>query len=851
MSTRILRAAFGRILDLRGYVLLALGLVTALALTGLFPTGRLLVDFSLEALLVPDAESRERLLDFQVDFGDDEAIVAAVVVVPAGHTVFEAPTVAALDQLGAWLRERPEVDPTGVVTVADLALLSGPDIVPEALKGAPPAELAAIGQRLAAHRLYRGSLVSSDGRATLVVGPLAKSARAPDQRAPLINAWNERVAAALPLLPEGTELYPTGIPLVQETYGALALRDIILLVPLTVIVIAALLTLAFRRAYAVLGPLCAVGLATIWTLAMIQALGTPFNIVNSISGAVLLVVGVADGAHIVARHREEAAKTSDRREAILRTMAEMAPACFVTSATTAVGFASLVTAQLPVLRDFGVHLAIGVMLAYVVQLLLMPIILMSVSSPLLVPHPHSRTSRLLARVEVIVARRPRVIVAVAALAGIAGALGVANLRSNARALGELSPNHPVARGVALVETHLAGVLSHAVDVRGRESARTCRRAGDCGDGQECALRDPVHRAIEALREPVSLLTGVGDDPLWAALERRLRPAEGADLMIGDGPAPSDGLEGRCVESAADPRVVRALAAVEAWLARRADPLVARVTSVADALADTGLADLSDGVALRERIAILESSVPRVIGRWLTPDHTRTQLRIEARDVGIDAWRTLEPELARVIADTFRAAGLGERFDVALTGASTLAEKAMTGVLSDLAGSLAVDGITIFLFMLLLFRSFRLAFLAMIPNVLPLVLVLGAMGLLGIELRASTVVVFSVALGIAVDDTIHFVHRYREESHVDGEGRAAIIRTLHAVGHPVAWTTAILVAGFLVDAFSDLRAIADFGVLSAIVLVVALFVDLWLTPALLMTFQRRSRPPVVKTLSQRA
>lgn len=858
MSTRLLRAAFGRILDHRGLVLVALVALSALALTRLLPADRLLVDFSLEALLVPDAESRVRLLDFQSDFGDDEAVVAAIALVPPGHTVFEPEVVRTLDDLGEWLRGRPEIDPSGVVTVADLALLSRGDIVPDALgaalaRGGTSArtgpELLAIGRELVAHRLYRGALVSADGRAALTVGPLATTVRAADQRRPLIDAWQAAVDAAHARLPAGSELLATGIPLVQETYADLALRDIVLLVPLTIVVIGLLLALGFRRVYAVLGPLTAVGLATLWTLGLIQAVGTPFNIVNSISGAVLLVVGVADGAHIVARHREETGKTADRREAILRTMVEMAPACFVTSATTAVGFASLATAQLPVLREFGIHLAIGVMLAYAAQLLVMPLVLSTLARPLGPPAPDTRTLRLLARVEAFVVRRHRALVVVALGLGLVGAVGMTELQSDARALGELSPDHPVARGVAAVEEHLSGVLSHAVDVRGRQrQGPACRHASDCGPGAVCALRDPVHRALAALRAPAELLTGRGatsDDPLWAGLEARLRPeaaADGDTLVLDDGPDggsdASDAVQGACLESAADPEVVRALDEIARWLVARRDPLVARVTSLADALADLGLASLDDAGAIAERVGLLEASAPRLAARWLRPDHGRAQLRIEARDVGIDAWRALEPELARVVRERLRAHHLEDRFDVAITGASTLAEKAMTGVLADLAGSLSVDTATIFLFMLLLFRSARLALLAMIPNLLPLALVLGTMGVLGLEIRASTVIVFSVALGIAVDDTIHFIHRYREECHVDGEGPAAILRTLRAVGHPVAWTTGILVAGFLVDAFSELRAIADFGVLSAIVLVVALFVDLWLTPALLMTFRRR-------------
>jgi len=99
-------------------------------------------------------------------------------------------------------------------------------------------------------------------------------------------------------------------------------------------------------------------------------------------------------------------------------------------------------------------------------------------------------------------------------------------------------------------------------------------------------------------------------------------------------------------------------------------------------------------------------------------------------------------------------------------------------------------------------------------------------------------VFSVALGIAVDDTTHFVHRYREEVRRDGEGSAAIRRTLIATGRPIVLTSIILVAGFLVNAFSDFMAIVEFGVLSAITLGLALVAELFLTPALLILAKGR-------------
>ncbi len=127
---------------------------------------------------------------------------------------------------------------------------------------------------------------------------------------------------------------------------------------------------------------------------------------------------------------------------------------------------------------------------------------------------------------------------------------------------------------------------------------------------------------------------------------------------------------------------------------------------------------------------------------------------------------------------------------------------------------------------------------MIPNLWPLIVTLGMMGYLDIPIRASTIIVFSVALGIAVDDTTHFVHRYREEVLVLGEGPEAVRRTLLATGRPIVLTSIILVAGFLVNGLSDFMAIVEFGLLSAVTLGLALVCELFLTPALLILFKGR-------------
>lgn len=856
-----MRTFYRALLRHRWLTLLGLTAVTIAFGRLLVEPSRLLVDFSLDALLVPDTTARAELDRLHADFGDDLGVVGVVVALPehGPTTVFDPPVLGGLARLRAWLAARPEIDADGLVTLLDLPDLRGAELRPFALgppdaAGTPDAE--ALGARpdrdttirsLLAHRSYRGLLLAEDARATLVVAPFAVSAS--DQRKALLDDLARELARLDFGAPASTHL--VGVPLVQVTYASIALRDVVLLVPLTILIIAILLGVAFRRPYAIIGPLAGVGLATIWTLGLIQALGLPFDMVNSVAGVVILVVGVAEGAHIVARHREEVARLgadpARATEAILATMDAMTPACFVTSATTAVGFGSLTTAQLPAIASFGAVLAAGVMMAWAIQMLLMPIVLSFTHPPSLPraasaePLGNGLFGRFLDRVAAYVLASPMKVALVGLTTATVAGVGALHLRADARAAGELQPDHPVARSLQVMEHRLSGVLVHSVAITGRAGG-TCQSDADCAprgprSRPVCRRVDVAFRATSELRGALAHLTDIRHEPLFDALEQAL--AEGD----------ADTIDGVCAESVLTPDVMAFLGELEAWIVadRQAaldageTPLVSRVTSLLDPLFDLGRGasplELSEG-ALAERVGILESGAPALVGRQLAPDHTRAQLVIRANDVGLAAWRDFEPRLSAEIARLSARHDLGARVQIAVTGGSTLAEKAVSGIGTDLVDSVAYDFLLILVFIIGLVRNTRLGLLAMVPNLWPLLVTLGAMGFMDIPIRASTIIVFSVALGIAVDDTTHFVHRYREEVRTHGEGELAIRRTLHATGRPIVLTTIILVAGFLLNALSDFKAIVEFGVLSAVTLGLALVAELFLTPALLMLFKGR-------------
>lgn len=171
-------------------------------------------------------------------------------------------------------------------------------------------------------------------------------------------------------------------------------------------------------------------------------------------------------------------------------------------------------------------------------------------------------------------------------------------------------------------------------------------------------------------------------------------------------------------------------------------------------------------------------------------------------------------------------------EVEVTGDGFIASAGVERLVNDLVQSVGLMVLVIFLTMLALLRDLRLALLSVLPNVFPMLLTAAALGALGEDLQITNVVSFTVALGLAVDDTIHFMVRYLEEHRRGGSRAEAIGRTLEGAGRAIVLTSLLLVVGFGVLALSELASTRWFGLLTAVTLTGALLADLLLLPALL-------------------
>ncbi|MDO6596446.1 efflux RND transporter permease subunit [Oceanihabitans sp. 2_MG-2023] len=205
-----------------------------------------------------------------------------------------------------------------------------------------------------------------------------------------------------------------------------------------------------------------------------------------------------------------------------------------------------------------------------------------------------------------------------------------------------------------------------------------------------------------------------------------------------------------------------------------------------------------------------------------------------KDIGTDKMERIEENLQTKINKVFPK----ENFNVTMTGKALVFQKGTKYLVKNLAISLSLAILLIALFMAYMFRSFRMIIVSLIPNLLPLLITAGLMGYLGVPIKPSTILVFSIAFGISVDDTIHFLAKYRQELIANHwKIKKSVYAALRETGVSMFYTSIVLFFGFLVFTFSSFGGTVALGALVSATLLFAMLSNLLLLPSLLLSLER--------------
>jgi predicted RND superfamily exporter protein len=205
-----------------------------------------------------------------------------------------------------------------------------------------------------------------------------------------------------------------------------------------------------------------------------------------------------------------------------------------------------------------------------------------------------------------------------------------------------------------------------------------------------------------------------------------------------------------------------------------------------------------------------------------------------KDIGTDRMVKIEEKLHENITKIFPP----DRYNVVVTGKALVFQKGTGFLVDNLVESLLFAIFLISIFMAFLFRSFKMIIVSLVPNLLPLLITAGLMGYLGVPIKPSTILVFSIAFGISVDDTIHFLAKYRQELKANHwKIRRSVFGALRETGVSMFYTSIVLFFGFSVFMISSFGGTVALGGLVSITLVLAMFSNLILLPALLLSLEK--------------
>jgi predicted RND superfamily exporter protein len=764
------------------YPRLAALLLAGIVLCTSAGASRLVADFSIVAFFSAGDQEKIELDVFKAFWGEDVAAVMIVAQAEDGDMFTEA----RLDWVTS-LTERLQAETDSVERVLSLAtvppLLGDEpgllDLEP-ALSQMPRGDSEAMASwrsRLLASPVLVPHLVSRDGSVTAIVAEITGNPDDPRAVKPRVEALRAVMRAVPP--PPGVTATAAGIPAIRADFFDVIFEDQRVMVPLVAAAMGLLLFLLFRRVHA----LAAAGLAALLPPLMVFGImgfvGEPLGIMNQTYFTLLPVIAIADAIHMISRFHEEARKLAPgqdfspelRRAAVRRAVATIGFACLLTSLTTSVGFLSLISANMPVLRSFGAFAALGILFAYGTVLLVIPLVLSHARGPVPAAPQNGWATRTLGWCADLALNRSW------AVLGVTAAVLACSLFFGTRVVvdnyltGMLPESHETTRASRIVDESLGGMLSLELDIQGAEDA----------------LLDPV--LLQALLD-------AGDEAL--ALDS-VRSVTGPATLVA---ALHQAATGRREIPQAEDAVLQFLS----------------------------LIDGSEALSF-----VMDSD------SW-----DRGRLVLRTKDLGAIGYVALCDRI-RGIFD--RHLSDSDGVDLALTGTAWVAYRGINGITYDLRNSLALAFVFVTLTILVLLRDLRLAVLCIVPNLLPLVVGYGVMGMAGWLLDPTPAVVFTIALGIAVDDTIHMMARYREERALGVGHRQAIRNSVIHTGRPVAITSIILCTGFLANVTSSFPTMQVMGMLGAVVIFVALLSDLFVLPALLALFAKPDEDGFVAEPSQ--
>ena len=622
---------------------------------------------------------------------------------------------------------------------------------------------------------YKGLLYNQERTATLMTVFMNPQLFNSERRGTIV----EDVTALADAWSEehGVKLALSGLPFIRIEMTNKVKDEIGYFIGAAFLVTALLLFLFFRNPVVMGVSMIVVSIGVVWCLGSMALLDYKLSLMTSLIPPLMIVIGVPNCIYLVNKYHGEYKRHGNKAMALQRMIVKVGNATLLTNFTTALGFATFIFTRSEVLKEFGVVTALNIMGMFVISIVVIPALMTWL------PPPKSRHTEHLDRRWMFtfvnhlvhIVQNHRSKVYIGSVAILLFSItGLLQMETTGNIVDDLPDKDRVITDLQWVEARFGGSM------------------------------------------PFEIMIDTGK-PNGAASNASMKRIEKLQNVLSDYPEFSRSV------SAADATKF----AFQAF--KNGHPKNYRLPRL-------GMEKTQFGPWLRgSEDAAEESSVAQnVTSNFFDSTRSITRVSVQMADVGTVEMSDLMDDIQPRIDSIFPPSN----YDLIMTGTSVAFLKGTTYMVQNLGISIVLAICVIALMMAMLFKSARMVAIALVPNLFPLLFTAGFMGWIGIPIKPSTVLVFSIAFGISVDDTIHFLAKYRQELNVKGWNISeAVILALKETGVSMMYTSIVLFFGFLMFALSTFEGTRFLGVLVSITLGVAMTTNLLLLPSLLLQFEK--------------
>jgi len=622
--------------------------------------------------------------------------------------------------------------------------------------------------------LYRGRLFNPKTNAQVIMITVNKNILNSKARIPLMRKITD--TAEVYGKKYHLDIRKSGLPYIRTIQGELIYKESFFFVFLSAFITFILLFVLFRSLRAVFFAMVVVIVAVIWTLGTVTLLGYKFTILTAVLPPLLIVIGVENSIFLLNKYLDEIRLHGNKTRALSRMIVRIGKANLLTNATTAAGFGSFIVTSNAFLVEFGVVATLNILAIYILSMLMLPILF----SYFPVPKPRH-------------------------LKHLNSEKGFTTLIIN-RVTKLITKYRPV--------IYITTILVVLIGAYGITKLRTTGSIVD-----DISKKSKLQKDLRFMEKnfkgvmPLEITVDTKRKGGLLSLKNLRKINELQDTL------------------ALYPQFARPVSIVE--LVKAAKQAFYRGNPKMYSLPNS-----------QERNFILSyipnfkkginSKKKNLLSSFVDPSLRVTRISVQMANVGtneIDSIiRTMRPKINKIFPPS--------KYTVHLTGTSVVFLKSTNFLIKNLAYSLLLAITVITLLMSFIFSSVKMIVVSLIPNMIPLILTAGMMGYFGISIKPSTIIIFSIALGISVDNTIHYLSRYRLHLTTNHWNvKKSVMDALHEAGYSMIFSATVLFFGFFIFTFSSFGGTEALGYLVSFTLLIALLTNLIVLPSILLSLNK--------------